>query len=110
MYYLLLSGFIPEHKQSEFEQTCLLVSSQIPQTCSGYSFHRDEKNPYKYRFISYWPDGEEVEKYMKSPGYIMLSGAFSTLGELIEQANGKLVYSVSKNLLNEDTLWPDPKL
>ena len=109
MYYLLLSGFIPEQKQSEFEQTCLLVSSQIPQTCSGYSFHRDEKNLYKYRFISYWPGSEEAERYMKSAWFIMLSGAFSTLGELAEEAHGELAYSISKNLLTEDSLWPDPK-
>jgi hypothetical protein len=42
-------------------------------------------------------------------GVALLSAFFLTLEELIEQGKGKLVYAISKNLLIEDALWPDPK-
>jgi hypothetical protein len=90
MYYLLLTGLIPEEQQAEFEQTYTLVSRQMPVTCAGHEIKRDQRNHDKYRFISFWTNFEEVKAFKKTPPYLMLNGAFLTLGELIESTEGKL--------------------
>ncbi len=90
MYYLVLIGLIPEEQQAEFEQTYTLVSGQMPGTCTGHQVKRDKTNHDKFRFISYWTNFEEVKAFKKTPAYLMLNGAFLTLGELIESTEGKL--------------------
>jgi len=96
MYYLVLAGLIPEEQYAEFEQTYGLVSGQMPTTCIGYQIKRDKKNLDIYRFVSYWSSPEEVKAFRKTPAYLMLNGAFSTLGELIENSEGKM--NVPSNL------------
>ena len=90
MYYLVLAGLIPEEQHAEFEQTYALVSGQMPPTCTGHQIRRDKRNLDKYRFVSYWSSPEEVKAFRKTPAYLMLNGAFSTLGELIENSEGKM--------------------
>ena len=90
MYYLKLSGFIPEDKQREFEQTYRLVSTQIPRICKGYNISKDALDEGTYHFISYWPFEHSLESFSHSPSFMMLTGAFKTLGELYENVSGEI--------------------
>jgi|KBSSwiStaDraftv2_1062776.scaffolds.fasta_scaffold1135460_2 quinol monooxygenase YgiN len=90
MYYLFLSGLIPEQKRSEFEQTYFLVSTQMPVSCAGYWFETDMVEHGKYYFVSYWASQEAIESFRKTPGYLMLNGAFATLGKLLENSIGEM--------------------
>lgn len=85
MYYMSVSGFIPEEKKIEFEQTCHLTGTQIPKTCAGFSFRKDQNIQDTYRFISYWSSLEALEEFKASTPFHMLIGAISALGELIER-------------------------
>jgi len=91
MYYLKLSGYIEESKQLEFEQTYRFVVTQIPRTCEGYNMSKDALNDGIYHFISYWHKQAEVRSFSKSPSFLMLIGAFKTLGELHENSNGEMM-------------------
>jgi len=90
MYYLKLSGFIPDDKQQEFEQTYRLVSTQIPMICKGYNISKDALDEGTYHFISYWPFESSLESFSHSPSFMMLTGAFKTLGELYENVSGEM--------------------
>ena len=90
MYYLKLSGFIPENKQREFEQTYRLVSTQIPRICRNYNISKDALDEGVYHFISYWPFQSSLESFSHSASFLMLIGAFKTLGELHENVRGEM--------------------
>ena len=90
MYYLKLSGFIPENKQLEFEQTYRLVSTQIPRSCEGYNISKDVLDEGVYHFISYWPFHAQLQSFSHSSSFVMLIGAFKTLGELYEKKEGEM--------------------
>jgi len=98
MYYLKLSGFIPENKQREFEQTYRLVSTQIPRICRSYSISKDALDEGIYHFISYWPFRSSLESFSRSASFLMLIGAFKTLGELHENVSGEMT-EISTNPL-----------
>ena len=91
MYFMSVEGSIPEEKKMEFEQTCHLAGTQIPQTCAGFSFRKDQYNQDTYRFISYWSSLEALEEFKASTPYQMLIGAISTLGELHERKQVQFV-------------------
>jgi hypothetical protein len=90
MYYLKLSGFIPENKKAEFEQTYRFVSTQIPKNCAGYNFSKDALNEGVYYFISYWSYKNPLQSFSHSAPFVMLSGAFKTLGKLYENITGEI--------------------
>jgi len=90
IYYLKLSGYIPESKQLEFEQTYRLVSTQIPKACNAYNISKDVLDDGVYHFISYWPFPAQLESFSHSPSFLMLIGAFKTLGELYENKKGEM--------------------
>ena len=102
MYYLVLAGLIPGEQHAEFEQTYGLVSGQMPTSCTGYQINRDKKNLDIYRFVSYWSSPEELKAFRNTPAYVMLNGAFSTLGELTEHSEGKM--SVPSNLSERENV------
>jgi hypothetical protein len=91
MYYLKLTGVISKHNQPEFEQTFRIFSNDIPAICSGYLISKDILRENMYHFISYWPNLEELESFVKSRSYNLLAGSFKTLGELNENSSRKLV-------------------
>lgn len=90
MYFLKLSGYIPPNKQFEFEQTYRFASTQIPETCSEYDISKNVLREGVYYFISYWPLLAELELFARSAPFLMISGAFKTLGELYENTDGKI--------------------
>jgi len=90
MYYLKLSGFIPENKQIEFEQTYRFVKTQIPGTCKGFSISKDTLHEGVYYFMSYWDFLSPLTSFSHSVSFVMLSGAFKTLGELYENTSGEI--------------------
>jgi len=93
MYYLKLSGFIPENKQMEFEQTYRFVITQIPLLCNGYRISKDVLHEGIYNFTSYWSSLSSVKNFAKSPAFLMMLGAFNTLGKLYENVTGEMIMS-----------------
>jgi hypothetical protein len=91
MYYVKLSGFIPKNKQREFEQTYRLVSSQIPKTCPEHNISKDIAHENVYHFVSYCVSPDAMEAFSHSPAFIMLIGAFKTLGKLSDHTQGEMV-------------------
>lgn len=90
MYYLKLSGFIPKNKEVEFEQTYRFTRFQIPAACTEYIFSKDALEEGIYYFISYWPSVSALESYIQSAAFLMITGAFKTLGALYVRSNGKI--------------------
>jgi len=91
MYFLQLSGSIPENKQTEFEQTFEFVRSQLPDGCEGCIFSRDVDDIHIYHFFSYWNKLDNLEKFTHSVTSQMILGAFKTLGRLKENKTGLLI-------------------
>jgi len=94
MYYLVLSAFVPLQKHHEFEETCKLASFQMPDTCPVHDFYKNELARNEYYMISYWQTIESLNEYVKSPAYLMISGAFHTLGEHSSNVFGTVGISV----------------
>lgn len=90
MYYLKITGFIPENKQVEFEQTILLLKSQMPKSCAGYNTSMDIMDKENYQFIAYWDKLPNLQSFTRASTYLMLLGAFRTLGKLTENTSGKM--------------------
>jgi hypothetical protein len=90
MYFLRITGFIPENKQVEFEQTIHLLKSQMPKSCSGFNTTRDITNKNNYQFLAYWEKLPYLKSFTRSSTCTMLLGAFRTLGKLKENTSGKM--------------------
>lgn len=88
MFYLTLSGQIPALKQSEFEGTASLVSTQLPLGCVSHGFYREKSDLNIYRFFTYWHSIEDLERFKRSAEFIILTTAFSNLGKLLETHQG----------------------
>jgi hypothetical protein len=91
MYYLKLSGYIPESKQMEFEQTYRFITTQIPKACKGYNITKDVIDQDVYHFVSYWSLLAHLQSFSKSASFLMMMGAFRNLGELQENATGEMI-------------------
>jgi len=91
MYFLKLSGYIPETKQAEFEQTYRLSSTQIPKSCEEYSISKDVLNEGVYHFVSYWPLLNHMQAFKRSASFLIIIGAFKALGELYENSSGEIM-------------------
>lgn len=91
MYFLKLSGFIPDHKQAEFEQTYRYISTQMPLNCLGFNFSKDALNEGVYHFIAYWPVLKMLQSFTTSVPFVILNGAFKTLGSLYEESTGEIL-------------------
>lgn len=90
MYFLKITGFIPENKQVEFEQTIRLLKSKMPKSCTGYNTTRDITDKENYQFIAYWDKLPSLQSFARSSTCSMLLGAFRTLGKLKENTSGKM--------------------
>src|ERR1700752_3907128 len=97
MYYLKLSGFIANNKQKEFEQTYRFVNTQIPKTCEGFSISKDALDEGIYHVISYWTFHSELAEFSRSSSFLMLIGAFKTLGEMYENESGQIQLMQNQN-------------
>jgi hypothetical protein len=95
MYYLKLSGFIPEGKQLEFEQTYRLASFHIPKSCGSYSITKDALNEGIFHFTSYWSCLTHLKDFSNSATFLMLTGAFKALGELHVNERGEITPNVN---------------
>ena len=91
MYYLRLSGSIPDHKQLEFEQTYRFAATQIPGTCKNYVLSKDVLKEGIYHFTSYWETLETLHLFTHSSVFMMLIGAYNTLGLLLENTKGEFL-------------------
>lgn len=90
MFYLKLSGFIPDHKQMEFEQTFRYVSTQMPLNCLEYNISKDALNEGVFHFVAYWPALAMLKAFTASAPFVILNGAFKTLGLLYEESTGEI--------------------
>lgn len=95
MHYLKLSGLIPANKQIEFEQTYRFAIVQIPRSCAGYNIAKDVLNENIYHFTSYWDSVDSLHAFTQSSAFLMIIGAYNTLGKLYENVSGEM--NISKN-------------
>ena len=91
MFFLKIAGTIPRNKQTEFEQTIRYVYSQIPATCENYTLSKDFDQQDAYQFISYWRIMHDMEDFSHSSAYLMIKGAFQTLGRIFEDKSGVIM-------------------
>lgn len=91
MYYLKISGLIPENKQLEFEQTVRMISAKMPKSCVGFHITRDINNQEHYQFTAYWEILASLQSFTRTISCSMLLGSFKTLGNLIENKSGSMV-------------------
>ena len=91
MYYIKLSGFIPGTKQLEFEQTYRFASTQIPKSCREFNMSQDVLHEGVYHFSFYWDGPEAMQEFTRSSPFLIITGAFRTLGELKENIMGEIV-------------------
>ncbi|MFI5153062.1 MAG: hypothetical protein ACHQET_06980 [Chitinophagales bacterium] len=90
MFYSKLGGFIPENKQKEFEQTYRFALTRFPKACIDYSITRDALDQNVFQITTYWVNPDSLNSFIKSETYMMLTGAFHTLGKLQEQLKGEM--------------------
>ncbi|GAO43964.1 hypothetical protein FPE01S_03_00030 [Flavihumibacter petaseus NBRC 106054] len=77
---LKLSGFVPENNRKEFVQTFKLAFSQISSECLEKTLSGDCLVNGYYHFISLWPSEKALRDFMQSPEFVLIEGAFETLG------------------------------
>jgi len=90
MYFQNLSGIIPTNKQVEFEQTFRLVISQMPEVCKSSYIAKDVIRDGVYYITFQSDDLQALRSFTHSSIFIMLVGAFNTLGKLYENNGGEI--------------------
>ena len=90
-HFLKMSGSVPPHKHMEFEQTFKFVSNQLSTDCLQYSLSIDIFNTNLYHFYSLWSSAESQNKFLRSTEFLVLEGAFQTLGSPDRSSSGKMV-------------------
>ena len=91
MHFLKMSGYVPISKHKEFEQTFRFISNQLSTDCLQYNLSIDIFDINIYHFYSLWSSEESEHKFLQSPEFQILQGAFQTLGSLGQKSSGKLV-------------------
>jgi hypothetical protein len=91
MYYLKITGFIPENKQLEFEQTISFVSLKMPESCTGFDTSKDITDNENYQFMAYWDRLSSLQSFTRSKICLIILGAFRTLGKLKEKKSGEML-------------------
>jgi hypothetical protein len=91
IHFLKLTGFIPENKRKEFEQTFRFIFNQLPTDCLEHDLSMDINFPGRYHFYSLWPSYNALAVFMKSQEFLVLEGAYEALGTLDKTNHGELV-------------------
>lgn len=89
MYYLKISGYIPEDRKLEFEQTCRLAFIQIPRSCREFHMASDLMKEGVYYFSAYWLSNTSLREFTGSSSFIMLVSSFKVLGQLYGNVYGE---------------------
>jgi quinol monooxygenase YgiN len=91
IYFLKLTGSIPEQKQKEFEQTFRFVFNQISKECLEHHLAGDVNFSDRYHFYSSWPSANSLAIFLNSQEFRVLQGAYETLGTLDNAERGELI-------------------
>jgi quinol monooxygenase YgiN len=86
--FLIISGHISENKQKEFEHTFRIGLSGLTRDCIASHLSEDKNEDGQYYFFSLWSNERAMKRFMESPEFQMLSGAFHALGNITETLNG----------------------
>src|SRR5664279_857889 len=101
-HFFKMSGLVPLSKNKEFEQTFRFVVNQLSPDCLQYCLSTDIFIAGQYHFYSLWPSAKSLGKFLKSAEYLVLQGAFQTLGLPDENTAGKLIdMKLFENHVNE---------
>jgi len=90
-YFLKLTGYIPENKRKEFEQTFKFVFAQLPHECLDHSLSIDHMRHGYYHFFSLWSSAKVLSNFLNSQEFQVLEGAYDTLGSMVSSMQGELV-------------------
>ena len=91
IHFLKLTGFIPENKRKEFEQTFRFIFNQLPQDCLEHDLSLDINFSGRYHFYSLWTSYNSLAVFMNSQEFQVLEGAYEALGLLDKIGFGELV-------------------
>lgn len=89
--FLKLSGVIAENNTKEFVQTFKYVFSQLSAECLQKNLSVDCLSAGHYYFFSLWSSPGSLKNFMKSEEFLMIEGAFETLGAANKKLNGQLM-------------------
>jgi quinol monooxygenase YgiN len=82
MHCLKMSGIVPSGKRREFEQTFRFVSNHLSRNCLEFNLCADALVPNQYHFMALWATQESMDSFCTSNEFILLAGAYKTLGTL----------------------------
>jgi hypothetical protein len=94
-----MSGFVPLSKHKEFEQTFRFVSNQVSPDCMQFSLAADIFVANEYHYYSLWPTAESLDAFCRSKEFLVIEGAFQTLGSQDQDIRGKKIDMQSFELL-----------
>jgi hypothetical protein len=90
VYLLKISGFIPEKKYREFEQSLAEIREQIKDDCTDFTISRDLKENSLYYVSIYWNNKQSYETFLHSRDYQVLHGSFRVLGSIKKITAGEI--------------------
>ena len=94
-HFLKISGTVPSGKRREFEQTFKFVANHLGPNCLQHALSADIFLLDRYYFYSLWRSSESLEDFFKSQEFVVLEGAFKTLGVLEKRMSGELAEIIS---------------
>lgn len=80
LYFLKVSGTVQPAKQREFKQTVLFVFNHLPSSCISRNLALDLHQPDLYHVYCLWRSREALIAFRSSNEFVLLKGAFETLG------------------------------
>ena len=90
VYIVKISGFIPEHKYHEFEQSVHELNRLIKLECLEFGFSKDIFDKDHYYLSINWNNEFAYKKFLNSYEYHLICGSFQALGSIREITYGKL--------------------
>ncbi len=90
-YFLKISGFIPQNKRKEFEQTFRFVFNQLPPDCLAHDLSSDIFSVGYYHFYSLWPSESSLSAFLRSDEFQLLQGIYKTIGITSDKLSGDIV-------------------
>ena len=90
MYFLKISGYIPEKKHLEFKQSLDEIHEQIKEDCHEFTITRDLNEKDIYYLHIHWNTKDAYQTFLNSQDYRVLYSSFHVLGKILDISSGNL--------------------
>ena len=98
MQIIYINGFIPSEKRWELEQTYQQVLLNKPRESLEFNLATDVVNTSLFFFVAIWPDKDSMQRFLHSPEYKLLIGAFQVLGFMQRSYVGELQLNMENHI------------